>query len=237
MSRLHGLERQTNRRRRAMIRALMAPTFPSVSEIHPPPAGAFAREARTIRQHRLTRPGPPGTGVGGMLRGVRRRRWGTGISVVLATTAAGATASGWVTGCTDDAAGDADVAEAGMPDASRPRTVPPVADAANPTCEQACEQDHPKGLVEDRALLSCWEAHCRTSCITPITQTADAGDAGDAGDGGAVGDAGSSCTTDVVTERSACDDCTRSHCCAVWDTCFQDPDCVALNACYQTCTE
>jgi hypothetical protein len=154
-------------------------------------------------------------------------------ALLLVTTSTSLGLSAVGSGCTDDDPGASSTPiDSGAPDVNRPRPLPPEDDAARPTCAEACEADHPSGLVKDRALLACWDTHCRASCIAPeagpVTPTEDGGDAGDGG-------AEPACTTEVITVRATCDDCTRAACCSAWDACFQDQDCIDLNRCYQTC--
>jgi len=147
--------------------------------------------------------------------------------VVLAPLAAAAALTG---GCSDDEAPpEADAgAESGPPDANRP--APPESDAALKSCREECEEAHPTGLPKDEAINSCWETHCGDPCIEQRP-----GDGGGGGDGAAPD--GGTCTSPVVTVSVSCDECTHTFCCASWDGCFQDPECTALNACYQRCPD
>jgi hypothetical protein len=44
-----------------------------------------------------------------------------------------------------------------------------------------------------------------------------------------------SCRTDVKTPDAACSTCTAQKCCAAWDACFGDTECLALNQCSVAC--
>ncbi|AKU97660.1 hypothetical protein AKJ09_04324 [Labilithrix luteola] len=56
-------------------------------------------------------------------------------------------------------------------------------------------------------------------------------------DGGELDeDAGTaSCSMPVDTGSVTCNSCTTQNCCTEWDTCANDPGCVALVACYAGC--
>jgi hypothetical protein len=95
-------------------------------------------------------------------------------------------------------------------------------------CLQACETKHAVGLAKDQAIDQCWETKCSGPCIDDTEF--DAGAAG--GDGGAP-----MCKEEVLTATDSCDLCTQTYCCAAWDACFQDDDCVALNTCRNACVD
>lgn len=152
-----------------------------------------------------------------------------GALLVLATSGGGFGASALFSGCSDDAAPapvDAG-AESAPPDANRPPR--PEDSAAPKSCRDECAEAHPTGLPKDEAINSCWRTFCSDPCIEELP--ADGG-----GVDGAARDGGT-CVSPVVTVSLACDDCTSTSCCASWDDCFQDPECIALNACYQQCAD
>jgi len=133
-----------------------------------------------------------------------------------------------IAGCSDEeptSAADAGIEAAG-PDANRP--APPDVDVPSLTCEERCREAHPAGVAKDEAVSSCWDTHCTGPCIEQLP--------GDGGTDGAAPDGGT-CVSPVVTVSAACDECTNTFCCTEWDVCFQEPECAALNACYQQCTE
>ena len=152
-----------------------------------------------------------------------------GALLVLAASGGAAFASALFSGCSDDAPPapvDAG-AESAPPDANR--SARPEDSAAPKSCREQCAEAHPTGLPKDEAIDSCWKAFCTDPCIEELT--ADGG-----GAGGAAPDGGT-CVSPVVTVSLACDECTTTSCCASWDDCFQDPECTALNACYQQCAD
>ena len=116
--------------------------------------------------------------------------------------------------------------ESSPPDANRP--APPDTDAAPKTCREQCREAHPVGVPKDEAVNECWALHCNGPCLEGTNE--DAGPDGASADGGA-------CVSPVVTVSASCDECTNSFCCTEWDGCFQEPECAALNACYQQCSE
>jgi hypothetical protein len=133
-------------------------------------------------------------------------------------------------GCSDDeslkAPSDSG-REGAIPDANRP--APEEPDAEEPkSCRERCEEAHPTALAKDEAIDSCWETNCGGPCIQELPP-----DGGIAADGAAPD--GGTCISPVLTISLACDECTNMFCCASWDGCFQDPECTALNACYQQC--
>jgi hypothetical protein len=94
-------------------------------------------------------------------------------------------------------------------------------------CLAKCEETHAAGLAKDRAIDQCWETSCKGPCVDG-NGGFDAG-AADAGDGGLQ------CGNPVDTGDVACDTCTSTHCCGVWDGCFNDPGCTDLNTCRNEC--
>jgi hypothetical protein len=139
------------------------------------------------------------------------------------------------------------------PDTFRPDTGPfnPLDPDGNPPpltrsqCIATCRTQHGAGFDKDKAIDKCWETFCVPACADP-PPGADAGtdasladasdDAGDDAGDAAAPDAGApACKNDVVTGAADCDLCTKQSCCAAWDGCFDDPDCVALNDCIQKC--
>ena len=150
------------------------------------------------------------------------------VALVITWISAGALVAGsGLLGCSDDPEVPNDAsAESAKDDVNR--RAPPETDARPKTCREQCEEAHPTGLPRDEAVNSCWDTHCLGPCIEQIPD--DGGIDGAAPDGG-------TCTSPVVTISLACDQCTNTFCCAEWDGCFQEPECVALNACYQQCTE
>ena len=146
----------------------------------------------------------------------------------LVSTAVFVLAAGEIVACSgDEPAGPSDAgSESSKPDANRP--APLETDARPKTCRRQCEEAHPAGLPRDEAVNACWETHCKGPCIDEMTE--DGGIDAGASDGG-------TCVSPVVTISLACDQCTGASCCTEWDGCFQEPECVALNACYQQCTE
>ena len=148
--------------------------------------------------------------------------------LLIVSSAASAFAAGMMTGCSEDEpAGPGDAGSDGSrPDANRPAPTEP--DARPKTCREQCEEAHPTGLPKDEAVNSCWETHCNVPCIEQLP--------GDGGIDGAAPD-GAACESPVVTVSVACDECTNAFCCGAWDGCFQEPECAALNACYQQCTD
>jgi hypothetical protein len=152
--------------------------------------------------------------------------------VVSILSAAMATTAG---GCSDDEMkpAPADAGGAAMADANR--SPPPEGDPATPkTCYELCEEAHPTAVPKDEAINSCWETFCDAPCIKELP--GDGGISADASEG-VTTDGGGACVSPVVTVSESCDECTRSFCCGSWDACFQDPECSALNACYQQCTD
>lgn len=139
-------------------------------------------------------------------------------------------ASALFSGCSDDATPapvDAG-ADSAPPDANRP---PRPEDSAAPrSCREQCAEAHPTGLPKDEAINSCWKTFCGDRCIEELPTDGGGGADGAAPDGG-------TCASKVVTVSLACDECTNTSCCASWDDCFQDPECTALNACYQQCAD
>jgi hypothetical protein len=89
-------------------------------------------------------------------------------------------------------------------------------------CIAACEGKWPAAATLGRAIDQCWSQSCSSTCQG-------------IGTGGALGPDHGSCKTDVKTPSAACSTCTVQHCCAVWDACFSNADCVALNACSIAC--
>lgn len=148
------------------------------------------------------------------------------IASMLVATGLGSAIAGCSTDDTKVAAGDSG-ADA-TPEATR--SPPPPDEASTPkTCRELCEEAHPTALPKDEAVNSCWEMNCSGPCIEETTTPTDGGTDGDGG-----ADAGA-CLSPVVTISESCDQCTILRCCAAWDGCFQDPECSALNACYQKC--
>jgi hypothetical protein len=156
-----------------------------------------------------------------------------GTALAIAATFSPMAGLALVGGCSEDdpagAAPDA-AADGNGPEANRP--TPPEPDAEEPkSCRQRCEEAIPEGaLAKDEAINSCWKTFCGRPCIEEL-----APDGGVAADGAAPD--GGTCVSPVVTISLACDECTNTFCCASWDGCFQDPECSALNVCYQQCTE
>lgn len=99
-------------------------------------------------------------------------------------------------------------------------------------CAEECRQAHPSGAAKDDAIDSCWEAKCDDPCFGSGASIPDGGypDAG-------VGTDGGMCQNDVDFEPPdpTCSACTQAYCCAAWDGCFNDDDCLALNDCYNAC--
>lgn len=89
-------------------------------------------------------------------------------------------------------------------------------------CIDACEAKYPDGAVLGRAIDACWKQSCPVVC-------------NGIGEGSAQGPTSGSCKTDVKTPSAACSTCTVQHCCAAWDACYTDLDCIALNACSIAC--
>ena len=156
--------------------------------------------------------------------------WRSGAWVVL-PVAAGLVVAAWVgSGCSEEPTRV--VADGGLEArALEDQRSPPTLDATNPTCIELCRQDHRSAVAKDEAVVACWESRCEAPCV--LGERTDAGAMEDAGDAGS----GPSCTSEVITPSLACDQCTRTSCCDAWDACFQDPECAALNACYQACAE
>jgi hypothetical protein len=145
-----------------------------------------------------------------------------------------ASAAAMTSGCSGDDAPAGAAADAGADAPARAnRPAPPEPEAGTPkTCRELCEDAHPASVAKDEAIDSCWEAHCAAPCIDgedPVPP--DGADAG--ADGGGAG----ACASHVVTISPSCDECTTASCCAPWDACFQDPDCSALEACYEECVD
>lgn len=156
-----------------------------------------------------------------------------GALLILSTsTIAGMVAIG-TAGCSDHAAVPADAGTESSSRANRP--APPETDAEPSTCEKQCEEAHPKGLLKDEAINSCWKTYCREPCLERMPDDGGIAPDGAAPDGAAP-DVGT-CVSPVVTISLACDECTTASCCIPWDGCFQDSECTALNACYQQCTD
>ena len=89
-------------------------------------------------------------------------------------------------------------------------------------CIAACEAKYPAAAVKGHAIDQCWSQSCSTTCDG-------------IGTGGEFGPSAGSCQTEVKTPSAACSTCTVQHCCSVWDACFSDADCVALNKCSIAC--
>ena len=146
---------------------------------------------------------------------------GAGANLVLVLGSAGLGCSG------DDPSPPHDAGrESSPPDANRP--APPEPDASPKTCREQCQEAHPAGVPRDEAVNACWAMHCSEPCVEEMP--GDGGRDDGATDGGA-------CVSPVVTVSASCDECTNRSCCAEWDGCFQEPECAALNACYQQCSE
>lgn len=100
------------------------------------------------------------------------------------------------------------------------------------SCVAACEAAHVSGKKLGSAIDACWTSKCSPACTDDL-----------AVDGGvfAPDTDASACQTDVKTPSAACSDCTAANCCAAWDACFSNADCIALNdcsvACYSTFTK
>ncbi len=91
-------------------------------------------------------------------------------------------------------------------------------------CIAACEAKYPGGANLGRAIDACWSQSCPVVC-------------NGIGEGSSYGPTSGSCKTDVKTPSAACSTCTAQHCCAAWDACYSDDDCIALNACSIACWE
>ena len=155
------------------------------------------------------------------------------VSIVLGATATA------TSGCSSDAT-KAAAADSGAdaPGANRPAPAGDN-DASDPsTCRDRCAAAHPAAVLEDKAIDTCWRKYCQAPCIDETPDIGDAGAVvGDGGDGGNASpgaDAGT-CKSNLVTDTASCDQCTGTFCCTAWDGCFQDPECSALEACYQQC--
>lgn len=97
-------------------------------------------------------------------------------------------------------------------------------------CETKCFQDHPTGEMRYDAIDVCWEAKCKGPCVDSSGMFDAGADAGDAGDGAVL------CGTEVTSGVDmACDQCTDAFCCAEWQGCFKNDDCIALNDCLSEC--
>jgi hypothetical protein len=88
-------------------------------------------------------------------------------------------------------------------------------------CVAACEAKYPKGAQLGKAIDTCWQNNC-DACLAM-------------GKGAPQGPENGSCKTDVYTPSGACSQCTVDSCCAAWDACFGNADCVALNKCSVAC--
>ena len=99
-------------------------------------------------------------------------------------------------------------------------------------CAEECRKAHPTGAAKDDAIDSCWEANCNDPCFGTGATIPDGGypDAG-------VGTDGGMCQNEVEFDPPdpTCSACTQAYCCAAWDGCFNDDDCLALNDCYNAC--
>lgn len=133
----------------------------------------------------------------------------------------------------DDA--PANVASDGRSDASTSNPPPgpsdPGSNDAGPPntlagCVAACEASHPAGLQLGQAIDACWVASCSPACTDDMVPTGEVYEP--KVDGG-------SCGHVVKTPGQACSNCTATKCCAAWDGCFGDADCVALNECALDC--
>lgn len=151
-----------------------------------------------------------------------------GAFLVLAASGGAVGVVALFSGCSDDPTPPpADAGADREPTANRP--VRPEEDGAPPaSCRAQCAEAHPTGVPKDEAIDACWKASCAAPCVEEQPD--------DGGVDGAAPDAGT-CVSPVVTVSLACDACTTASCCASWDDCFQDPECAALNACYQQCVE
>jgi len=70
---------------------------------------------------------------------------------------------------------------------------------------------------------ACWQQSCSAQCNDlPVT-------------GKDQGPASGNCQQPVLTPAEICSQCTVDHCCAVWNACFGNNDCVALNQCSVAC--
>lgn len=99
-----------------------------------------------------------------------------------------------------------------------------------PDCETKCFQDHPAGEKLYDAIDVCWEAKCKGPCVDENGMFDAGADAADAGDGAVL------CGTEVTSGVDmSCDQCTDAFCCADWQGCFKNDDCIALNECLSEC--
>lgn len=119
------------------------------------------------------------------------------------------------------------------PDAGQDSSV--VTDAGRPaatnqaTCIAYCEADFPAGHVKGQAIDTCWKASCDPSC-THMPDRLPGGQVT-----GPTAASTNRCVQQVLTPSPSCSDCNSTFCCAEWDGCFGDTECVALNQCAIKC--
>jgi hypothetical protein len=90
-------------------------------------------------------------------------------------------------------------------------------------CIAACEAKHPAAAKKNKEIDACFMASCAAACEKPDP------------DGQIHGPTGTDCKSPVGTPSAACSTCVAKNCCAVWDGCFGDAECQALNACATAC--
>jgi hypothetical protein len=137
-----------------------------------------------------------------------------------------ALASGWIAGCSGDdpAEGQPSTPPSELTSEPMPPSHPASGSAGTSVaaCVSACEAKYPKAAAKSRAIDSCWSDHCDACTSMPESKALFSPQA-------------ASCTTEVETPSAACSECTAQSCCAEWDACFGDADCLALNACSVAC--
>jgi hypothetical protein len=105
------------------------------------------------------------------------------------------------------------------PDKKAPDTQSPKTGSA---CIAACEAQFPNGLKLGQDIDSCMSQKCTKACAAD-------------GDGQVHGAKTRDCRHGVGTHNENCSECVAASCCQVWDRCFDNAECKALNDCASQC--
>jgi hypothetical protein len=89
-------------------------------------------------------------------------------------------------------------------------------------CVTACEAKFPNGLRLGQDIDSCMVQKCTKACAAD-------------GDGQVHSAKTRDCRHGVGTHNADCSECVATSCCQVWDKCFDNDECKALNDCASKC--